>query len=123
MFYSLKTLNVHNEMYLNSITQINTPQNRASHVSAMDVAQQLYKPGSDTMTPLPSETLTSQPSEMMPTQPSVTMTMQPQVSLTTNPPPPSAETFSAWDQDPDILQPRSDIKIIPMNSVSLISNC
>ncbi|KAL5258140.1 hypothetical protein ACHWQZ_G012930 [Mnemiopsis leidyi] len=93
-------------------------KNRASHLSAMDVAQQLYKPGSDTMTPLPSETLTSQPSEMMPTQPSVTMTMQPQVSLTTNPPPPSAETFSAWDQDPDILQPRSDIKIIPINSVS-----
>ena len=87
----------------------------------MDVAQQLYKtPGSETITPQPSETLTTQPSETMPQQPSVTMTTQPTVHVTTHPPPPSAETFSAWDQDPDIMQPRSDIKVIPITSVSFL---
>ena len=97
-------------------------QNRKGHLSAMDVAQQLYKAPSEILTPQPSETITPQPSETMTPQPSVTMTTKPTVTMTTQQPPPSVETFSAWDQDPDIMQPRSDIKIIPINSVSIILN-
>ena len=124
------------QVYNNSRQNILQNRARGEVNMNMDVVQQLYKAPSDTVTPQPSETMTTQPSETIATQPSVTMTTQPSVTMTTQPsvtmttqhsvtmttqpPPPSAETFSAWDQDPDMMQPRSDIKIIPINSVGYL---
>ena len=120
--------NVSMKVYNNSRQNILQNRARGEVNMNMDVVQQLYKAPSDTVTPQPSETMTTQPSETIATQPSVTMTTQPSVTMTTQhsvtmttqPPPPSAETFSAWDQDPDMMQPRSDIKIIPINSVGYL---